>query len=338
MTRRQPAIPRAALGVPILLLLLSAAPPRARAAPPALVARARAWLDALSPAQRERALLRYADADRRNWHYVPRRRRGLAFREMTTEQRRGAMAILDAALSDAGRAKARGVFALEAELQDALPAGTRQRDPTWRDPGEFHVAIFDAPTPEGRWGLRVEGHHLSVNVTIEADRVTASTPLFFGANPSAVRRGPRAGLRPLASEEDRARALLQALDADRRRRAVIDARAPGDVIGGPGRLVGPSGQGLARAEMREDQQAAFLALIATYLDAVDPAFAAARMAEIRETPPERLRFLWFGGDRPGVPHAYRIEGPTVFIEYVNRGDHVHTVWRDPRGDFGTRSR
>jgi hypothetical protein len=36
-------------------------------------------------------------------------------------------------------------------------------------------------------------------------------------------------------------------------------------------------------------------------------------------------------------HYYRIQGPTFLIEYdntQNNANHVHSVWRDFKGDFG----
>jgi hypothetical protein len=47
--------------------------------------------------------------------------------------------------------------------------------------------------------------------------------------------------------------------------------------------------------------------------------------------------MWAGGFEPGQAHYYRLHGPTLLAEYDNtarNANHVHTVWRDPRGDFG----
>ncbi len=73
------------------------------------------------------------------------------------------------------------------------------------------------------WGWRFEGHHLSLNFTLAGDHATASTPSFLGANPAKVAKGPRAGLRVLAGEEDEARVLLGSLTPPQRRTAVFDA-------------------------------------------------------------------------------------------------------------------
>ena len=51
----------------------------------------------------------------------------------------------------------------------------------------------------------------------------------------------------------------------------------------------------------------------------------------------RLHFAWAGGIEVGEPHYYRIQGPRLLVEYDNTQrdvNHVHSVWRDPDGDFG----
>ena len=51
----------------------------------------------------------------------------------------------------------------------------------------------------------------------------------------------------------------------------------------------------------------------------------------------RTRFGWAGSTRPGVPHYYRLQGPTFLLEFDNSrnsGTHIHSVWRDFERDFG----
>jgi len=50
-----------------------------------------------------------------------------------------------------------------------------------------------------------------------------------------------------------------------------------------------------------------------------------------------LRFAWAGSTDVGAGHYYRVQGADLLAEYDNtqRGaNHVHTVWRNPRLDFG----
>jgi hypothetical protein len=242
--------------------------------------------------------------------------------------------LLRAVVGEQGQGRAREVFALEGVLQGALPPSSRRRDPSWRDPGLYQVALFGAPNPKSRWGLRVEGHHLSVNVVVVGDRVVSSTPLFFGASPAEVRRGQRASLRPLGGEEDLARALVLGMDESTRRAAIASTRAPGDIRLGPYRKAALTGKGASLASMPKATQAAFFELVEVWMRKADPTFAASARDALRKADARRVRFSWEGSTRKGQPHAYTIESPTAIFEYVNRGNHVHTVWRDPRGDFG----
>jgi hypothetical protein len=50
-----------------------------------------------------------------------------------------------------------------------------------------------------------------------------------------------------------------------------------------------------------------------------------------------VHFAWAGGIERGQPHYYRLQGPRLLAEYDNTQrdvNHIHTVWRDPQGDFG----
>jgi hypothetical protein len=63
------------------------------------------------------------------------------------------------------------------------------------------------------------------------------------------------------------------------------------------------------------------------------------MKEIEEAGLNNLHFSWAGAQQPGVgnPHYYCIQGPTIIIEYdntQNNANHVHTVIRDLKNDFG----
>src|SRR5205814_1226313 len=69
----------------------------------------------------------------------------------------------------------------------------------------------------GKWGWRVEGHHLSMNFTMEGTQVVAATPCFFGANPAEVKTGPGKGKRILPQAEDYARDLYASLDAEQKK-------------------------------------------------------------------------------------------------------------------------
>ena len=100
---------------------------------------------------------------------------------------------------------------IEAVLR-ALESGGRMD----RDPATYFFSIFGTPSPDDAWGWRVEGHHLSLHLTIVDGTAVASSPYFFGSNPAQVRTGSKAGLRVLREREDAARALVTALDRSQR--------------------------------------------------------------------------------------------------------------------------
>ncbi|MEK7831910.1 MAG: DUF3500 domain-containing protein, partial [Acidobacteriota bacterium] len=66
--------------------------------------------------------------------------------------------------------------------------------------------------------------------------------------------------------------------------------------------------------------------------------AAAKMAEIKANLNETW-FAWSGSTTKGSGSYFRIQGPTLLIEFSpQRGDteHIHTIYRDPTNDYGAR--
>lgn len=305
--------------------------------PPAdMAAAGQAFLQTLPDELRARATRRFDDANRMDWHYVPRERAGVALGELDETQRAAAMALVQSGLSAQGKRKAEGVLRLEEVLNAMVVA--RGGDPSHRDPGQYHVAIFGAPSTERPWGWRFEGHHLSLNFSSITGEVATATPSFLGAQPAEVSGGAHAGLRVLAAEEDLARELVASLDAEQRSAAVRERDVPADVILGPARAAEAlEPAGIEASRLDAPQRALLLRLLETYVGNLEPALAEREMERIRAAGLERLRFLWIGGTAPGQPHYYRLQGPTFVVELDNVQDganHVHTLWRDLENDFG----
>jgi hypothetical protein len=206
--------------------------------------------------------------------------------------------------------------------------GRRRPDGLPRDPSKYFSTLFGDPSADEAWGWRFEGHHVSVHVTVVGDEV-ASTPCFLGANPAEVSHGDRVILRPLAEEEDTARALLDALPADQRKRASIDDRAPDDILtfNSPHVEVDLDG-GLPVSDIVGEARAIVDALVDLHVDRVKlPVYA--------DT--SDLHFAWAGSPERGRHHYYRLAGPRFLVEYDNTqndANHAHSVWRDPGNDFG----
>ncbi len=297
-------------------------------------AAARRFLDALTPEQRAQATFGWTDDERLNWHFIPKDRKGIPLRQLAPAQRPLAHALLASGLSQRGYLKATTIMSLEQILQDM--EGPDRRFP--RDPELYHVSVFGEPSPDGTWGWRVEGHHLSVNFTVAAGKVASATPSFLGTNPAEVRQGPRAGLKTLAAEEDLARKLLSSFNADQKKRAIIEAKAPDDILTGADRKAAfDAFSGLPVAEMTADQAALLMELVREYVGRVRHEVATADLARIDAAGRDRIHFAWAGSEAVGQAHYYRIHGPTFVLEYDNTqngANHVHAVWRDFANDFG----
>ena len=95
-------------------------------------------------------------------------------------------------------------------------------------------------------------------------------------------------------------------------------------------------KGLAAKAMDGGQRDMLDALLRLYVDRLPDDVAADEAAKFAGAALDDVHLLWAGGLDPGQPHYYRLHGPAVLVEYDNTArdaNHVHTVWRDPRGDF-----
>jgi hypothetical protein len=290
------------------------------------------FLDSLTPEQKAKATYKFEDDQRFDWHFIPKERKGLPLLEMTAPQKHLAHALLSAGLSQTGYIKAVSIMSLEEVLRQ-LENATLDR----RNPEKYYFTVFGEPSDDGIWGYRVEGHHVSQNFTIVKGKAI-DAPSFFGSNPAEVRQGPRKGLRILAAEEDRARDLLNSLDAEQKKVAVVSETALKDIITMASRKAALEGQpsGLSASKMNGKQFELLTALLEEYAQNVPEQMAQAREELIKKAG-KNIHFAWTGVAQRGGPHYYRVQAPTFLIEYDNTqndANHIHSVWRDYNGDFG----
>jgi hypothetical protein len=289
------------------------------------------FLASLTPEQKAKATYEFKDDERFDWHFIPKPRKGLPFKEMTSPQRLLGQALLNTGLSHRGYMKATAIMSLEQILYEV-----ENRSPT-RDADLYFVTIFGTPGANN-WAWRVEGHHLSLNFALNAENVLAVTPLFFGANPAEIKSGPRKGLRVLGGEEDLGRTLVNSLDDSQRQVAIITNVAPRDIITANNRKTkGLEPMGIESSKLSAEQKQMLLAVIREYLFRSRPEIADPALKAIQDAGPDQLHFAWAGGLQPGQGHYYRVQGPTFLLEYDNTQDganHIHSVWRDLQNDFG----
>jgi len=299
------------------------------------------WLQSLDSVQRERAVRRFADATRTAWHFIPKNdRKGVQLRDMTDRQQAAALALLRSAVSAVGYEKATSIM----QLDELLRIIEGEKAKNVRDAKRYYVTLFGMPADTGSWGLSFEGHHLSLNMTFRDGVVVDSTPQFFGANPAEVKATfpglPPTGHRVLHDEEVFAFDLVKSLDDRLRQKAVIAVEAPREIrAAGEPQAARDNVVGVAYTELNTDQQALLRRLVETYCRVMPEAVAEERLAQITNW--GDVHFAWAGSLKPGVGHAYRVEGPTFAIEFVNvqpdaegnPANHIHCIWRDRTGDF-----
>ncbi len=310
----------------------------------AMTAAAQEFVAALSDQQRAEAVLDYDTPARTDWHYIPKpSRKGLQVKNMNDAQRQAAHALLQAALSNVGYSKANKIMQLESVLHELEKSRTNGMI---RDPERYYFTLFGEPRADGRWGLSVEGHHLSLNFVVDNDEVISSTPTFLGCNPGELSAdyGPGfpKGLRVLADEEELAFKLLATLSPEQRQTAVIADKAPHDVrdASKASPPISPA-EGLAAADMTPGQLAILRALIDAYAHNLPDDVAEVRLAAIERDGFDGIKFGWWGADRPKVGHHYVVQGESFLIEFNNTqpdsagnlANHIHSVWHDRAGNF-----
>jgi hypothetical protein len=295
------------------------------------------WLATLDATQRAVAVLPFEGDERRTWAYVPGPREGLAFGDMRAEQRRAAEAIVSATLSPRGAGEVSAIIALETVLGE-IERGAG-RDTLRRDPSLYWFAVFGLPGEGGPWSWRLGGHHVAIQLTVGGGRVASATPCFLGANPAVVPSGPAAGTRTLPGEESLARELLATLRPNQRRIAIVDDRAPADILSGNSSRVnlGSIPSGIRHDDLDGGQRQALERLIRHYLDRTRSEVAGAAWDRLVDDGLGSVTFAWAGSDEPGQGHYYAVRSSRFLIEYDNTqngANHIHAVWRDADGDWG----
>lgn len=290
-------------------------------------------LSAMTPAQRAMAVMPFESNDRLDWHFTPRGRRGVAFKELDPAARLLAHALLSAGLSPKGAMKAASIMALEKTL-GIIEGGHG----FLRDPELYYVSVFGEPSATSTWGWRVEGHHVSLHMTIVDGVRLVGAPSFFGSNPAEVRQGDLLGMRLLAGEEDLARRLLHSMNAEQRETAIIDAIAPRDILSYNRPAIEPDApRGLPMNRFTMPQVDLLMALLDEYITPLPDEIAEYRRGQFRRFDWSEITFAWAGGLERGEGHYYRVQSPAFLVEYDNTqndANHIHAVWRDFTGDFG----
>ncbi len=341
---------RLMLALPVLGLVVGAAyvAQATESAADKMTTAADKLLASLNGDQKGKAVVDFDDKERFNWHFTPYqdsskkpKHRGLPLEEMDKDQRDAALALLHAGTSESGYGKATTIMSLETIL-----AELEQGKGPQRNPGNYFFTIFGTPSKTGAWGWRVEGHHLSLNFTLDKGKIASATPAFFGANPAVYIAGPKKGQEVLPEAEEYAKALFKSLDDDQKKVAlqkepfpeIEEAAKTPTSVGEP--------KGLAAAKMNDKQRDLLHKLLQAYADRMPADIAAVEMSRAKEAGLDKVHFAYQGGLARGQAHTYRVQGPTFVVEFLNvqadsaknPANHIHSAWRSLKNDFGLASK
>ncbi len=286
----------------------------------------------------ENLMYKFQSEDQFTWHVYPKEDRiGVRYGNMTAAQKEATHELLGTALSEMGEEQVSAIMTLEEVVKEL-----EGRDSTddFRSPDKYFLSFFGEPDVEKPWGWRFEGHHVSLSFTIVGEEI-AVTPMAVGSNPGIVTSGPHEGLEVLKAEQAQGRALLNSFDETQLEAVWYSRDAPMEVLTGfENKTMAPLEQniGLSATEMTNEQRALLEQLIRLTVGKMESNIAETQMQRMIDAGGlDVMRFLWMGSAEIGEAHYYRIEGPTMVIEYdnaQNEANHIHVVWRDPTNDFG----
>lgn len=303
-----------------------------------LAGKANAFIATLNDTEKVKALYPFDTAERYRFMYIPLDdRKGICMNEMTAVQREAVYALLKTSVAEETVKKIKGIQLLDnvlKEMEHQKPGSH------YRDPLKYYVTIFGIPSATTIWGWRFEGHHISFHFSADRTQLVSGTPSFLGSNPAIVLQGPDKGKDVLKDETDKGFAMLHALSAEELKKAIIDTAAPNEIITAAkrsGMIENPAG--LKYSEMSPASQQMLLQLLSLYIHRYTKLFADKMLKQVQEAGLNNLWFAWEGYQEHeiGHPYYYRIQGPSILVEYdnsQNNANHIHTVIRDLTNDFG----
>jgi hypothetical protein len=309
-------------------------------------------LSTLQEEEKSQVRIELEDSARTAWTNLPlglAPRVGLRYGDLSEESKIAFHKVLSAVFSSQGYLKTFAIMQVDDILHELFEIQFQQgkvnersmefiRKLNW-DYGNYYLAIAGNPELDDTWGLKFEGHHISINLTVAGDEFTM-TPLFFGSDPAVVEATQYAGLRPLSKEEDYGFWFVNSLDEGQKAKATLEGKVPGDIITSPDRPQWlEEFQGIKGSELNEGQQKILHYLIEEYIGNLDKEKAEEYLDKLHARGMGEVYFAWIGSYEPMKAHYYIIHSPDFLIEYDNVGfldnaNHIHTILREKGNDFG----
>ncbi|SFB58227.1 DUF3500 domain-containing protein [Algoriphagus aquimarinus] len=311
-----------------------------------------AFVQTLPSDQKATIQFDFADSLRTKWTNLPiglAPRSGVKFGDLSEESKIKFHRVLSTIFSSQGYLKVFTIMQVDDILHEIMEIAYQReqmnektikmiRTLDW-DYGNYVVAILGDPSVDDSWGLKLEGHHLSINLTVSGDEFSM-TPVFLGSDPAVVEVTQYAGLRPLSKEEDYGFWLVNTLDDAQKAKATLSEKVPGDILTSPSRDQWINEyRGIKGSELNPEQQKILHYLIEEYVNNLDHPKAEEYLAILHARGMDEVYFNWIGSYEPMKAHYYMIHSPDFIIEYDNVGfldnaNHIHTIWRENGNDFG----
>ncbi len=306
---------------------------------------AAAFLAKLSPEQRKKTMFPVDDPEWRKWmnqHFYVRQ--GVSFEEMDEAQRQAAFGLLKASLSAKGFKLTRDIMKLNQTLGE-LNNDNFVEYGEWK----YNITLMGEPSATEPWGWQLDGHHAIINYFVLGDQVVM-TPLFVGSEPVVAESGKYKGTIILQQEQNDGLAMLEALDAAQRDKAILEFSKDGNnnLTEAFHDNVKLDYAGAPVSAFTEAQKKQLLALIDLYVSNMDDGHAKVRLDEVADRLDETY-FAWIGGTDSESVYYYRIHSPVLLIEFDHQRpaglrniyppkpfrQHIHAVVRTPNGnDYG----
>lgn len=124
------------------------------------------------------------------------------------------LGLIEAALSPEGYELVRTVMRVNGFLGEVVGLQNIMNEYS------YQFSLYGTPSTTEPWGWQLFGHHVAINCAVVADRMVM-TPLFLGAEPNLIDKGPYEGASAFVARIALAHHLMAALTPDQRRRATV---------------------------------------------------------------------------------------------------------------------
>ena len=303
---------------------------------------ATAFLKSLNKDQSSRTLYPVDHVEWRSWdnrHFY--KRRGVGFDEMDENQRKLAFGLMQASLSARGLKLSQDIMKLNGTLAEL--ANNFDEYGEWL----YWITIMGEPSKTEPWGWQIDGHHLIINYFVLGDQVVMS-PVFVGSEPVEAKEGKFKGTIVLQTEQEKGLTLIQSLDADQQKLAILNPRKTGNnaLTQAYKDNVDLEYAGIPASKLNDEQKEKLLAVVEEFVGTMNDGHAKIKMEEV-EKHLDRTYFAWIGGTTEESVFYYRVHSPVVLVEFDHERrvapfrsqqptrDHIHAVLRTPNGnDYG----